>query len=231
MTLTGSNLNLVTAISVGGVSQPNFYATASSLSFAVPTQAVGSGKVIQLTTPTSTINASTTFAVKAGTVAPSRLKASPARGSVGSTVTISGTDLASVTAVKFGTTSAPFVVTGSGSILAAVPNAAAGSAPITVVSTGGTSTSTAFTIQATSAAPTITSVDLTQATVGNVITVTGTNLAGVTAISFNSVAVTSFKVISGTQISFVVPNSATSGAFTVTAVGGSATYSGTITIY
>jgi uncharacterized protein YqjF (DUF2071 family) len=90
-----------------------------------------------------------------------------------------------------------------------------------------------FSIQTPASAPTISSsgVSPTSATVGNLISVTGTNLAGVTGITFNSVPVTRFTIVSGTQLTFYVPSGATTGSFTITTVGGSVTYSSTVTIY
>ncbi|MEI6590897.1 MAG: IPT/TIG domain-containing protein, partial [Actinomycetes bacterium] len=234
LTISGSNLDQVSALTIGGVSQPVFTATASNLYAAVPSGvSAGSARVVQLTTPNGTVNAASGITVTSGLTAPASLRLSPSRGAIGSTVTITGKDLASASAVKFGNTSATFTVTNGGTIVAAVPSAASGSAPVTVTTPGGTSSSVSFSIQTPASAPTISSsgVSPTSAKVGNLISVTGSNLAGVTGITFNSVPVTRFTIVSGTQLTFYVPEGATTGSFTITTVGGSVTYSSTVTIY
>ena len=57
---------------------------------------------------------------------------------------------------------------------------------------------------------------------GTVVTVTGTNFTGATALTLNGVAVTGFTVVNATQITFTVPAAATSGTIAVTTPGGTA---------
>jgi hypothetical protein len=65
---------------------------------------------------------------------------SPARGTVGSTVTITGSGLAGATKVLFGTDAATIVSSGSGSITVRVPSSCAvGPVDVTVVTANGTS--------------------------------------------------------------------------------------------
>jgi hypothetical protein len=52
--------------------------------------------------------------------------------------------------------------------------------------------------------------------VGSVIEILGTDLTGTTAVSFNGVPASSFKVVRGTLIKATVPAGATTGPVTVT---------------
>lgn len=77
----------------------------------------------------------------------------------------------------------------------------------------------------TSTAPTLTSVSPTHASPGMAVTLTGTNLTGARAVSFNGRAAFSFTAVSATQVNAVVPSGATTGPITVTATAGAATSS------
>lgn len=63
-----------------------------------------------------------------------------------------------------------------------------------------------------------------------VITITGTNFTGATAVSFNGVAAASYTVSSDTQITATLPALATSGAISVTNADGTATSTGDFTV-
>lgn len=68
-------------------------------------------------------------------------------------------------------------------------------------------------------AQTITSFMPTSATPGTTVTITGTDLAGTTAVSFGGVAAVAYKIVSSTSITAVVPVT-TSGDLAVTTIGG-----------
>src|SRR5207302_540108 len=109
----------------------------------------------------------------------------PASGPVGTTVAVSGTNFAGATPVTFNGVSATFTVNSATSIQATVP-AGATTGPITVTTPGGTATSaSSFTVIN---PPTITSFTPASGAVGNSVTVSGTNFAGATAVTFNGVS-------------------------------------------
>ena len=78
-------------------------------------------------------------------------------------------------------------------------------------------------------APKITSFTPTTAPSGAIVTITGTNFTGATAVSFGGTAATSFNVASATSITAVVAGG-TSGVVSVTAPGGTVTSTGFVFI-
>jgi hypothetical protein len=74
------------------------------------------------------------------------------------------------------------------------------------------------------AAPTISSFTPTSGPVGTSVTITGTNFAGASRVTFNNIAAT-YTVNSATQITATVPGAATTGPIAVTTAGGTATSS------
>jgi IPT/TIG domain len=163
-----------------------------------------------------------------GTVppAPTITSFAPTSGTVGTSVTISGTNFTAATAVTFNTVSASFTVTSDTAIQATVP-AGATTGPLSVTTPAGTATSTNnFTVVS---APTITSFAPTSGTVGTSVTISGTNFTGATAVTFNTVSA-SFTVTSDTAIQATVPAGATTGPLRVTTPGGTATSTNNFTV-
>lgn len=77
--------------------------------------------------------------------------------------------------------------------------------------------------------PTITSITPTSGPVGTVVSMKGTNLTGITGVTFNGKAAVSFNAVSATQLTATVPSGATTGPVGVVAGGGNAT-AGTFTV-
>ena len=71
-----------------------------------------------------------------------------------------------------------------------------------------------------STAPTISGVSPTHGTPGATVALTGTNLLGATAVSFNGRPAFSFKVVSASEVDAVVPGGATTGPVRVTTPNG-----------
>jgi hypothetical protein len=151
----------------------------------------------------------------------------PAAGTRGSSVTISGSNFTGATVVAFnGSPAQTFSVDSDGQIIVVVPPAAT-TGPISVTTSGGTSTSAApFTVYV---PPTVGSVAPTSAGVHSTITVTGTNFIGVTSVKLNGMSA-AYSVVSQTTLVFTVPQGATSGTVTVTTPGGTATSGSSVTV-
>jgi hypothetical protein len=159
--------------------------------------------------------------------APTITSFAPTSGPVGTSVTLSGTNFSGATAVELVHAAASFTVNSAAQITLTVP-AGALSGPITVTTPGGTATSAAeFTVIP---APTITSFTPTSGPVGTLVTLTGTNFSGASAVAFGGTLASVFPVISPTQIVATVPAGALSGPISVTTPGGTATSGATFTV-
>jgi hypothetical protein len=142
---------------------------------------------------------------------------SPSTGSVGTSVTITGTNLADATDVKFGSTSATILTKSATTVTTTVP-AGATTGKVSVTTPSGTATSASdFTV--TIPVPTIVSVSPESAQEGAAVVITGTNLGDATAVSFNGTAAT-IASKTATTINTTVPVGATTGKVSVTTPGG-----------
>lgn len=138
---------------------------------------------------------------------------SPSSGPAGNFVTINGTGFTGLTSINFNGASTAF--TGNPvdqmtdtTVQQQVP-AGAMTGPITITNTLGTSNASAtFTVSPT---PSPTGFMPARAAAGAPVTVTGTNLAGVTGVSVGNVAA-SISTVGASQISFTVPANAVSAA-------------------
>jgi hypothetical protein len=150
----------------------------------------------------------------------------------GTSVTVTGTGFTDVTGVFFGSTPAnSFTVTSSTSLTVVAPPNATGTDDVTVTGVNGTSaTSSAdyYTYTAASS-PTVTALSSSQGGLDgyDLITLTGTNFLGTTAVDFGSTAAPFFLVNSPTSITVLSPadSSGTVDVTVVTYAGMSATSS------
>jgi hypothetical protein len=150
----------------------------------------------------------------------------------GTDVTITGGNLSSATTVKFGETAAQFrkvETNGVTTRVATTPPHAKGGVDVTVSNANGVSplnSQARFLYQA--PLPVVTGLSAASASVvgGEVITVTGTNFDGATAVRIGANAAANVKITSPTTITFTVPTKLTTGIYDVTVVtasGASAT--------
>ncbi len=135
---------------------------------------------------------------------------SPAAGPLagGTAVTITGTGFTGTAAVSFGGTAATaFTVVSDTQITATAPAHAFGVADVTVTTAGGGSATVAADQFGYVAAPAVTDISSAAGPVGGgtTVTISGTALAGATAVDFGGVAATSFTVVSATQITATSP--------------------------
>ena len=153
--------------------------------------------------------------------APAIVSFTPASGPVGTVVTLTGTGLMGATAVSFNGTAATNVTVVSATSLTATVAAGTNSGPISVTTPAGTATSaTPFTVLA---PPAFTSFTPASGPVGTVVTLTGTNLSGTTAVNVNGTAAASFAVVSATSLTATVAAGTGSGPISVTTPAGTAT--------
>ena len=221
VTITGTNFTGATAVSFGGTAATSF-TVVSATSIVAVVGAGTSGSVI-VTTANGTINR-TGFTFITATLAPTIISFSPTSAGTGQFVTITGTNFTGATAVSFGATAATsFTVVSATSIVAVVGAGASGSVVVTKAS--GIGTRTGFTFITATLAPTITSFTPTSGKTGQIVTLTGTNFTGATAVSFGGTAATTFTVVSATSINATVASGA-SGVVSVTTAAGMGTRTG-----
>lgn len=209
LTIQGVNFQGATAVTFeGGAAATPFTVSpdGTSITTTVPGDAV-SGP-ITVTGPAGSGTSSMIFRLP-----PSITGFTPPRGGPGNSIAISGLNLTDTTAVAFnGLSASAFTVLSDTLVNATVP-AGATNGPISVTTLGGTGvSSTAFEIAAT---PVISTFNPTKGTAGTIVTITGTNFSGATAVQFNGAPAT-FTLNSPTQITATVPSTATNGTIAVT---------------
>jgi IPT/TIG domain/Peptidase M66 len=152
----------------------------------------------------------------------------PTSGTVGTSVTVTGTNLTGATSVTVGGAAAATfsVLSETSATLTVASDAVTGK--ITIVTPAGTATSTNnFTVNA--APPTITSFSPTSGIVGTSVTIAGTNFSLATGVKFNGTTAT-FSVTDASHIAATVPSGATTGTVSVTTPGGTATSTNNFTV-
>jgi hypothetical protein len=156
--------------------------------------------------------------------APTLTSFTPTSGTPGTVVTVNGTNLSGLTSISFnGTAAATYSVNAGGTQVTVTVPAAASTGAITVVNASGTANTSAlatpsFTVLP---APTISSFSPTSAAAGSTVTISGTNLTGVTGVRFGGVPAASFTIVSGTSLTAVPAAAGASGPITLTYGSGS----------
>ena len=215
VTITGTNFLGATSVRFGDKQASSFTVTSPTTIEAI----VGNGSTgnIFVTTPGGVAN-STIFTFDR---TPYITAFNPVIGGIGTSVTITGSNLIGATAVSFGGIPATsFTINSATSITAIVGAGASGN--VSVTTPDGTATLAGFTFIPT---PTITSFTPTSAVSGATVTINGNNFVGATAVSFGGTLATSFTVNSATSIIATV-GAGSSGSVNVTTPGGTATLAG-----
>ncbi|MDQ3671027.1 MAG: IPT/TIG domain-containing protein [Actinomycetota bacterium] len=227
--IAGGGFTGATAVAFNGVPASFAVDSGSQLTAVVPPKAT-SGP-ITVTTAFGTATSPTGFQVEAApTLSPPTIDSfTPTSGTAATRVTIVGSGFTNVTAVAFNGTGASFAVDSVSTITAVVPTNAA-SGRITVATPAGTATTpTSFQVTAPASIPQIRSFTPDGGSVGTKIAITGANFTGATAVVFNG-SLSSFTVDSDSQITAVVPQSASSGPIGVTTPAGAATSTTSFTL-
>lgn len=209
VTITGTTLNGATAVAFNGSSASFVVNSPTQITATVPAGATTG--TISVTTPSGVAASTLSF-----TVSPTITGIAPTQGPVGTNVVISGTTFNGATTVTFNGVASYFTVNSSTQITATVP-ATATTGTIAVTTPGGVATSSGpFTVT-----PTIASFAPASGPVFTSVVITGTTLAGASAVTFGGNAA-NFVVNSPTQITATVPPTI-SGPITVTTPSGTAT--------
>ncbi|MDO7874711.1 M12 family metallo-peptidase [Hymenobacter sp. ASUV-10] len=165
------------------------------------------------------------FTITASPTAPVLSSLSPASGAVGSTISVTGSNLTGLSTVTVGGVSATFAGVSATGFSFVVP-AGAPAGPVLATTANGASNGLAFTVL-----PAISSFTPASGTAGSLITITGTSLSEITALRFNGTAATSFSSnAAGTQLTATVPTGATTGLITLTTPAGTASSATNFTV-
>ena len=202
MTITGTNLAGATGVSFGGAAGTISADTGTQITVTSPPGNAGAVD-ITVTTPSGTSNAEQfTYVVPP----PTLTGISPTSGSTnGKTlVTLTGTDLTGATSVSFGGAAGAISTDTGTQITVFSPPGDAGTVDVTVTTPSGTSGAEQFTYVV--PPPALTGISPTSGSTGGgtTVTITGTNLAGATSVSFGGAAGT-ITADTGTQITVTSP--------------------------
>jgi chitodextrinase len=201
VTITGTNFVDVSKVTFYDYPSAGFTVNSpTSITAIVPAGTPSPGRW-RVVTPAGTAVYDPLFAI---TGTPTIASVSPMTGAVGSTVTITGSNFANVSNVTFYDSPSPeFTVNSPTSITAVVPAGTPSPGRWRVVNPAYTAMySPLFTVTGT---PTITSVSPMTGPVGSTVTITGSNFANVTKVTFYDYATSNFAVNSPTSITAVVP--------------------------
>jgi hypothetical protein len=230
VTLSGTGFTGTSAVTFNGGSgtpinsfTPN--ASGTQLQLTIPIGATGTGSFTVTTSGGTSTSTGITFSVNAPTIAATN-PFSPASGSIGTLVTITGTgftgaDQTGVGGVTINGTPATNVqLVSDTQIMAKVgPGTATGSGPVKVTTSAGSVTSTATFTVTVYPTPNITSATPNKAAVGALIQLQGTGFTGADqtggGVFFNGTAATTFTVVNDTTITVIVPLGATNGPIVV----------------
>ncbi len=216
VTLTGSNFTGATAVSFGGTPATTFTVNSDAQITAVaPAHAAGNVNVT-VTTPAGTSSASAGNLYTYSDV-PTITSIVPTGGplSGGNTVTINGTSFTNTTAVTFaGVPATSFTINSDNVITAVAPSSGAEGSVNLVVTTPAGSASTPYLY---TDAPVVSGLSPNGGTPsgGTVVTITGSNFANATAVTFGTTPATSFSINSDNSITAIAPASATIGPVNV----------------
>ncbi len=225
--ISGSGFTGATAVTFGSTAATSF--TILDDSDLTATAPAGTASTVHITVTTNNGTSSTSSADQftwLSTAVPSITSLSPSSGTTagGTSVSITGTNFTSASAVLFGgIAAASFTVNSSTSITATSPPLPTGSYGVTVTTPSGTSAASTFTVSAASA-PTVSSLGTSSGTTagGTSVAITGTNFTGAVGVYFGGVAASSFTVNSSTSITATSPPQF-AGTYDITVV----TYAGT----
>jgi gliding motility-associated-like protein len=215
ITITGTNFNNTSAITLGGIPVTSFTVISSTSILAIV--GMGATGAVSLTTPGGTASlAGFTFIP-----APTITAFAPNTAAAGALISITGTNFDNTFVLTLGGTPvAAFTVVSSTSIVARVSSGSTGAVSLTTP--GGTASLAGFTFIP---APTITSFAPTTAAAGALISITGTNFNNTSAITLGGTPVAAFTVVSSTSIVAIV-GTGSGGAVSLTTPGGTASLAG-----
>ncbi|MBU6317457.1 MAG: IPT/TIG domain-containing protein, partial [Acidobacteria bacterium] len=214
VTLTGSEFLGITALTLNGtaIATRTANAAGTTLTFTLPAAATNGPLVI---TARGGVGTSNILLVSAAPTITSFTPTSAGAG-VGQVVTVNGRNYVGVTSVTIGTLAAPFTVVNANQLTFTVPAGAATGAITIDTGFGRARSATNLTIIA---PPTVTTFTPARGGAGVAVTITGTNLATVTAVTIGGRQVTTFTTRTATRLVFTTPAGMTPGLAPISVTG------------
>ncbi|MDR3468888.1 MAG: IPT/TIG domain-containing protein [Xanthobacteraceae bacterium] len=212
--ITGTNFTGATGVTFGGVAATIVNVSATSITATTPAHAVGAVNV-SVTTPAGTGTGGNLYTY--GASLPTVTSISPASGTTlgGTLVTITGTGFSGTPNVTINGIAAGNVIVTSPTTLTAVTPAGTGTNdPVIVTTSVGPSAAAAIYSYVAPGTPTVSAPTVSPGGVspgsgptsgGTLITITGTNLTGATAVVVGGNAATGVHVVSSTTITATTP--------------------------
>jgi len=215
----GHSVTLFTAATskVAAVSTPVtvLSVNAARTRMTVQSPAVTRTGVFRVTNTGGTASASAAFSASASTQSkPTITMPASLVQEVGSTFTLSGTNLASSSDIKIGNVSAPFIIVTASSVVVTVPAGVVSGSKISATNGGGTTITSKYVYQAAVVATTTAA-----AKVGQTVTITGSNLKA-TSVVFGGNKSAKPVTNDGDTITVVVPTGALTGLIKITTGAG-----------
>jgi flagellin-like protein len=225
VSITGTNLTGTTSVTFGSTAATSVTVNnATSVTATTPAHSAGATDVVITNAGGATTASGAYTYIAAPTVSSVSPNAGPLSG--GSTVTITGNNLAGATAVKFGSAVATILTNTAVSITVTPPTGTVGTVDITVTTSGGTSATSSADQYTYSALPTVSSVLPASGSLGGgtLVTITGTGFIGANAVTFGGTAATGITVVGSTTITATTPAHAAGAVnVAVTTPGGTGT--------
>ena len=215
VTINGTNLTGASAVHFG-ITAATAVNVVSATQITAKAPSGSAGQVDVTVTTTNGTSATGAPDLYTYTVAPVVTMISPTGGppSGGNGVTITGSGFTGATSVKFGTASGGVVnIISDTQILAGALAHAPGTVDITVTTAGGTSATSAADLYTYGTAPAVTAISPNTGPItgGTSVTITGTNFAGATSVTFGTTAAATVVLVNATTITATSP-AGTAGA-------------------
>lgn len=224
----GIGLGTATGVSFGGTPALFTVLNDGRIAAVVPAGAPSGPISVQLV-DTTVLTSADTFIVNGGGV-PTVVGLTPDHGPVGTTVTVTGSNMSTVTGVSFaGANATGFVVNGGGAAVTVNVPAGATTGAVTLLSPNGNADAGTFTVDA-SLAPVIEAMAPDAGPPGTVVTLSGPGLGGVTEVRFGGVVATKLTVLDPNTVKVAVPTGAVTAPVEVVGPAGSTTSTGVFTI-
>lgn len=234
--INGTNLSNVSAVRFSGNAAAQYSVVSSSqLSVVVPAGAA-SGPITLVSTGCSDVQ-TPAFTLIPNNPVPAVTTLSPASATAGAsafTLTVTGSNFVNGSSIRWNGSDRVSTFVNATTLTASITAAdiaSAGSSTVSVFNPapgGGTSNTLPFTINV--PCPAGVAANPSSGASGTTVTISGTNLSGVTGVRFAGNVAAQFTVVSGTQINATVPAGASTGVITVSKTGCADIQTGSFTV-